>query len=298
MEGVRDARTNAVTRASAHTPALALATIRAPTRVVAIYPSAPRVPENLLKIYLEFSAPMRDGEAAARVRLLDARGRTLEGAFLQVDEELWDPSRRRLTLLLDPGRVKRGLRAHRESGAPLQAGLAVTLAIDGGWPDDAGQPLAEPARQRWDVVAADRSSPAPERWRIDQPLAGTRAPLVVHFGEPLDRALLGRLLRVEDASGRLVPGDARVEPAESGWRFTPAAPWSDEAYTLVVDRRLEDLAANRPSALFDVDLTRRAIAPPRHAAGLAAGAAAGAAAETSDAVRLRIRPRRAPAPAL
>jgi hypothetical protein len=150
-----------------------------------------------------------------------------------------------------------------ESGAPLRAGQAITLEIDGAWQDDAGRPLVGGVRRQWPVDAADRVSPDPERWRIATPEAGTRAALTVSFGEPLDRALLARFLRVEDADGRAVSGEATVGPGEASWRFVPDVPWSADTYQLAIDDRLEDIAANRISSLFDVDLTRSVRpAPP------------------------------------
>ena len=58
------------------------------------------------------------------------RGVKFTGAFLALDQELWDPVRRRITLLFDPGRVKRGVRTNLESGAPLVAGRRYRLVID------------------------------------------------------------------------------------------------------------------------------------------------------------------------
>ncbi|HXE58345.1 MAG TPA: hypothetical protein VNK43_10115, partial [Gemmatimonadales bacterium] len=111
------------------------------TVVTAIHPSSDVVPANQLRWYLEFSAPMSLGEAYRRVRLLDERGREVSGAFLVVDQELWDPARRRLTLLFDPGRVKRGIRPNLESGAPIRQGGTYTLRVDAAWRDGRGAPL-------------------------------------------------------------------------------------------------------------------------------------------------------------
>ena len=61
------------------------------TELVLVTPSADRLPANLLKFYLHFSAPMSRGEAYERVRLLDDSGRVVEGAFLELPDELWDP---------------------------------------------------------------------------------------------------------------------------------------------------------------------------------------------------------------
>src|SRR6185436_10043517 len=80
------------------------------TMVENIYPTEERVPANLLRMYIVFTAPMSISQSASHLRLVDENGQTVSGAFLQLEEELWDPGRRRLTVLFDPGRVKRGLR--------------------------------------------------------------------------------------------------------------------------------------------------------------------------------------------
>ena len=66
---------------------------------------------------------MSEGFAARGVQVLRAdSGQPLQGVFLTMDPELWDPERRRLTLLLDPGRIKRGLVPNLEAGYPLNEG--------------------------------------------------------------------------------------------------------------------------------------------------------------------------------
>ena len=85
------------------------------TEVMAIYPTAAEVPRNLLRLYVWFSAPMSEGYAARHVRLAGDAGERLAGALLP-GGELWSGDGRRLTLLLDPARIKRGLAAHREAG--------------------------------------------------------------------------------------------------------------------------------------------------------------------------------------
>jgi hypothetical protein len=87
------------------------------TRVVGIDPGGTEVPRNLLRIYVRFSAPMAEGGAARHVRLESAAtSLTLPDALLPLDPELWDIDRRRLTVLLDPARIKRGLVPHEEAG--------------------------------------------------------------------------------------------------------------------------------------------------------------------------------------
>ncbi len=57
--------------------------------------------------------------------LLNEKGRKLDVPFLEVGEELWDPTGTRLTLLLDPGRIKRGLKPREDLGPILEAGSEV-----------------------------------------------------------------------------------------------------------------------------------------------------------------------------
>ena len=73
------------------------------TEIVGISPTGATVPRNLLRCYVEFSAPMREA-GATHVRLLDADDAPLVGALLATEYELWEPDRRRLTVLLDPAR--------------------------------------------------------------------------------------------------------------------------------------------------------------------------------------------------
>jgi hypothetical protein len=81
------------------------AAAREATRVIGVYPSAPVIPENLLKLYIEFSAPMARGEAWHHLRLRKDDGSAVDLPFLEIDQELWDAEGKRLTVLFDPGRI-------------------------------------------------------------------------------------------------------------------------------------------------------------------------------------------------
>src|SRR5262245_8015553 len=86
-------------------------------RVVAVGPSGLAVPENLLRISIRFDvAP--EGQVLRHLSLATVDGRPLHEPFL--DQELWSPDGRVLTLLLHPGRVKTGLIAHEQLGAILE----------------------------------------------------------------------------------------------------------------------------------------------------------------------------------
>ena len=229
---------------------------RAVTVVTRVSPSTDRVPENLLKFYLHFSAPMSRGEVYDRVRLLREDGTPVDLPFLRLGEELWDPTGTRLTLLIDPGRIKRGLKPREEHGPVLEAGRVYTLVIDPGWPDAEGDPLGKEVRKTLRAGAPDEIQPDPKTWTIARPDASTRDPLTLTFPEPLDRALLESALTMIDAKGEAVPGRIEVDADETRWRFTPEVPWVAGDYELEVETELEDLAGNSIRRPFEVDVQR------------------------------------------
>jgi hypothetical protein len=237
---------------------LVAADARAPaTRIVAIDPGVDTVPMNLLRAYVRFSAPMSEGEAYGRIRLLGAHGETVPDAFLVLEHELWDPERTRFTLLFDPGRIKRGLVPNEQLGLPLREGNDYTLVIDGAWTDAHGRALGDGYRWSFHAGPADRVSPRVEEWTVVSPSMGSREPLLVSTGEPLDRALLERLVTLHDAEGRVVDGEVAVSDGGSRWSFTPASRWQSGDYAIEVRTELEDLAGNNLRDLFDVDRSDR-----------------------------------------
>jgi hypothetical protein len=224
-------------------------------RVVAIYPGAAELPLNHLRFYFAFSHPMSEGFAAGAIRVRRAdTGETLEDVFLSTPPELWDPRRVRLTMLLDPGRIKRGLVPHEEAGYPLVEGIPIEVVVEEGFRDAEGRTLRESVVRRYQVGPTVSSRVDTDLWTIKPPAAGSREPLAVRFDRPLDRALLERCLRVCDLTGGYVGGTISIGDGECSWCFAPESPWSDGTYTLVVDSRLEDLAGNSIRRVFDRDL--------------------------------------------
>jgi hypothetical protein len=222
--------------------------------VTAVYPSRATLPENLLRFYIHFSAPMSRGEAYRHIRLLDASGKPVADPFLELDEELWSGDGKRFTLLFDPGRIKRGLKPREEVGPILEAGRSYELVIDRGWSDAAGSPLKAGFRKAFRAGPADETSPDPKTWAVSPPAPMTQAPLEVRFPEPLDRALLDRLIGVRDDSDRPVAGAVSVSDEETTWRFTPDAPWRPGSYHLIIGTELEDTASNSIARPFEVDV--------------------------------------------
>jgi hypothetical protein len=221
----------------------------ATTRVASVYPSADVLPENALKLYVYFSAPMQKGESWKYISLMREDGSKVEGPFLELDQELWDRDQQRFTILFDPGRIKRGLASLAEAGPVLEEGKKYTLVIHKEWLDGRGAPLAEDFRKTFRVGPADRTPPNPKTWRLNAPRAGTMDALVIAFPKPMDFALLQHEIEVRGMSGRVEVGRGERE-----WRFTPNQPWAAGDHTIVVRTALEDLAGNHILRAFDVDV--------------------------------------------
>jgi hypothetical protein len=235
--------------------------LEASTEVDAIFPTRNVLPANQLKLYIHFSAPMSRGSASQRIHLFDESGIEVQLPFLRLAEELWDGDFRRLTLLFDPGRIKRGLLSQQELGMALHSGRKYTLVIDESWPDARGVSLKRGFTKQFSVGEDDRTALDPKDWRVAPPPAGTSEALTVEFPEPLDQALATRVLAVKDARGKLVDGTIVVDREETRWSFTPSAAWRAGGYEISVPGILEDLAGNKVYTPFDVDVKVMPNAP-------------------------------------
>jgi hypothetical protein len=222
--------------------------------ITRVYPTADVLPENTLRLYVHFSAPMSKGDVYKHVKLLKEGGKPVVLPFLEIDEELWSPDGKRFTLLFDPGRVKQGLKPREEEGPILEAGKKYTLVIAAAWPDAAGTPLKAAFRKSFSAAPADDAPVDPAKWTLTPPPAGGRTPLVVKLNKAHDHALLHRLVWVADAAGQRIEGETAVTDGEKTWQFTPAAPWPKGPFRLVVDTRLEDPCGNRVGEPFEVDV--------------------------------------------
>jgi hypothetical protein len=204
-------------------------------RLVLVQPSAPEVPANLLRISIEFAAPI-EGPVLPRIGLMHADGCAIEAPFLQ--QELWSPSGSILTILMHPGRVKTGLNAREQLGPILVAGDEVILTLD-------GRPI-----KHWTAGPVDTQGPVASAWKLSPVRPRSQEPLVVSLDGPIDGRDAG-YLAIVDAENRVVSGHARLEDGERTWTFTPVASWRAGGYRLLAHGTLEDPAGNRLGSHFE-----------------------------------------------
>jgi hypothetical protein len=232
-----------------------------PASVLGVYPSGGTVPENQLRMYVQFSAPMTRRGALNHMRILDDAGREVEDPFLPLDTDLWSQDATRLTVLFDPGRVKRGILPNVEMGRALEPGRRYTLVIARTWPDGLGRPLASEFRRTFRVTPPNERPIDIASWRIQPPAAASRNPVTVIFPAPLDHGLLHSAVGVRRGD-QAIPGAITVEEAETRWLFTPRDPWQPGPHSLVVLTTLEDPAGNRIGRAFEVRGGGPALKPP------------------------------------
>ena len=236
------------------------------TTVTEVYPTAEVLPENQLRLYIHFSAPMGTKGGLSYVHLFAEDGAEVVDPFLPLDAEFFNDDRTRYTVFFDPGRQKRGIAPIADMGRSLTEGKSYTLVVDSEWRDGNGLPLTQQFKRTFKVGPPDEKPLDPATWKVQPPAAGSLAALTVAFPEPIDHGLLLRALGVLSPGGKPMAGKVVVGTQELTWSFTPQTAWAAGSYNIVAFAMLEDLAGNRIGRAFEVDQfdrTDRANEPER-----------------------------------
>lgn len=223
--------------------------------VVAIWPAADWLPANILRFYIQFSAPAEAAFEREQVRLIAAGGELVPDAFLLLNEELWSPDGRRLTVLMEPGRIKRGmgpdsahtpaLIPHRSYRLEVSTGGRVFTKAFG-----VLQPILQPLLET--------------HWCITRPAVGSRSPLEITFDRVMDGAIVADEIQVQCSDGSRLEGIQSLTIDGRKLIFDPASCWDNSDYRLVLSRRLEDVCGNR----LDEALDHLSSQPQRSRAGV------------------------------
>lgn len=230
--------------------------------VTEVFPSGRVLPENTLRFYVHFSVPMAPHLASDLVKLRDAFGVADDAAFMKFKQELWNENRTRLTVLMDPGRIKRSVQTKLDRGPALLEGNRYALTVNEGWPSADGSSVLPSYSKKFSVTAALRERPDIGLWNWRSPRSGTCEALKITFDRPFDRHLLSEALHIVSNDGRTIEGTAHVGDDESSWSFIPNEAWAAGGLRVTVNGSLEDVAGNNFRELLDRDVNDASV---RHA---------------------------------
>lgn len=219
-------------------------------KVLSIYPSASQLPENLLRFYIYFNTPMKKGQALKHIQLIDESGNIDSHAFMEFKQELWSADGKRLTILFDPGRIKRGVSTNLLRGPALSEGNRYKLHISSGWQDAYGQQLLAMTKEL-EIVNAYRNHLSINDWAIDKPQRNSYDPLTIHFDRILDHAIFQSMIELVDAEEKPIAGHWEISEKERLIQFMPKIKWIKGIYQIIIDSRLEDVTGNNLQNLLD-----------------------------------------------
>jgi hypothetical protein len=165
--------------------------------------------------------------------------------FLVLSLELWSVDGRRLTVLMEPGRIKRGLGADPSHEPALVVGRTYSLVVTA---------LGQTARHTFRVSDPVLEAVDETHWRLVSPTAGSLDPAVVHFDRVMDAALCEDEIGVLTPSGEVVKTRVSLAPDGTAARLIPSHPWRAGEHCLVVSERFEDVCGNRLGEALDHDL--------------------------------------------
>ena len=224
-----------------------------PPKLTEVYPRSNKLPANLLKFYLYFDQPMREGrEIFDQIHIEDASGQRVHAPWRRL--ELWNADATRLTLWIHPGRIKRGVNLREQLGPVLVPGKYYTLVIEDGVRSTKGIPFGEDQRHTFFTLPEDHERPLPQTWERQDVIAGTRLPLEVISPDPLDHALVPRYVKIY-RKGKPVQTTFSLGEQDNQFSLFPCKPWEPVEYEMRVGKQLEDLAGNTPERVFDTDLS-------------------------------------------
>jgi hypothetical protein len=219
---------------------------------IRISPQAKVLPANTLRFYIQFPRPGEAHFDRDHLWLLNEEEQVVRDPFLVLSHELWSVDGRRLTVLMEPGRIKRGLGADPSHEPALVVGRTYSLVVTA---------LGQTARHTFRVSDPVLEAVDETRWRLVSPAAGSLGPAVVHFDRVMDAALCEDEIGVLTPAGEVVQTRVSLAPDGTAARLIPSHPWRAGEHRLVVSERLEDVCGNRLGEALDHDLG--AGGPPR-----------------------------------
>lgn len=210
-----------------------------------ISPQAKVLPANMLRFYIHFPRPGEAHFDRDQLWLLNDEEQVVPDPFLVLSQELWSIDGCRLTVLMEPGRIKRGLGVDPSHEPALVVGRTYSLVVTA-----LGQTVRHTFRVSGPVLEAiDEAA-----WRIVSPNVGSLDPVAVHFGRVMDAALCEDEIRVLTSCGAVVATRLSLSSDGTAMQLIPGHPWSAGEQSLVVSDRFEDVCGNRLGEALDHDV--------------------------------------------
>jgi hypothetical protein len=213
---------------------------------IRISPEAKVLPANTLRFYIHFPSPGEAHFDRDQLWLLNEEEQVVRDPFLVLSQELWSPDGRRLTVLMEPGRIKRGLGADPTHDPALVVGRTYNLVI---------KALGQTARHTFRVSDPVLEAVGETQWRLASPPAGSLDPAVMYFDRVMDAALCEDEIVVLTASGEVVQTSVSLAPGGTAAQIIPSHTWRAGEHRLVISERLEDVCGNRLGEALDHDLS-------------------------------------------
>ena len=218
--------------------------------VQAVYPTSNVLPENLLRMYIQFSQPMKTIGNIEKIKLTDEFGIEVKNVFFNNTKELWNREQTQLTLILDPARVKTGLITNEALGHAIEPNKNYILTIDN-LEDVYHRQMATSFQKNITVEKADVTVPEIKNWIFTIPEAKSKNSFELSFPQMLDYNSLKLRLIITDNENNPVEGVVSIKNQETQWSFQPKYYWKAREYVLHVNTRLEDPSGNNLNGLFD-----------------------------------------------
>jgi hypothetical protein len=213
--------------------------------LISISPEAKVLPANTLRFYIYFSRPGEAHFDRDQLLLINQEGQIVPDPFLVLSQELWSYDGSRLTVLMEPGRIKRGMGEDPSHEPAFIIGRTYSLVITA---------LGQTARHTFRVSDPVLEAIEETDWHIVSPNVGSLDPAVLHFDRVMDAALCEDEMRIMTSSGEVVQTRMSLAPDGTTVEFIPKRPWSAEEHSLVVSDRFEDVCGNRLGEALDHDL--------------------------------------------
>ena len=222
---------------------------------IRIYPFSKILPANILRFYIHFSRPAEAHFDRKQLWLLNDKEQVIHEPFLVLSQELWSLDGLRLTILMEPGRIKRGLGTGPAHDPAFVVGQTYSLVVT---------VLGHSKRHVFHVSDPVLKELDESCWRLISPVAGSFDPVILYFERVMDAALLENEIGVLLHTGEVIQAQVLLAQGGTAAQIIPTRPWRAEEHFLVASERLEDVCGNRLGEALDHDLMDRSR--PRAAA--------------------------------